>query len=215
MYWEKDDTSKWGWSRVEHIKNGIGLALWTKLPEKDDELGDDDSEDITLEYKSKEGTAAERLAIHNAIRGCKLAKQYYDIKSSRKKDVEFDLRELDRIKIGDSFQVQIVMTNKSSDTRTVTTALTAYSTYYTGNISKKIKKTDDKLTIAPGEHKMVSMNVSYNEYWKKLVPGCLIKMYVICRVSETGQTYADEDNFNVEKPKLQIKLPESVRAHEP
>ncbi|CAL4061956.1 unnamed protein product, partial [Meganyctiphanes norvegica] len=90
-----------------------------------------------------------------------------------------------------------------------------YSTYYTGNIAKKIKKTDDKLTIAPGEHKMVSMNVSYNEYWKELVPGCLIKMYVICRVSETGQTYADEDNFTIEKPKLQIKISESVRAHEP
>ena len=48
------------------------------------------------------------------------------------------------------------------------------------------------------------MDVEYNEYWKHLVAGCLIKMYVMCRVSETGQAYTDEDNFTIEKPKLDI-----------
>ncbi|CAL4062405.1 unnamed protein product [Meganyctiphanes norvegica] len=215
MFWQEDDTSDWGFSRMHMAKSEVGVCVWTKLPEKDDELGDDDNEDITLQYKNKEGTAAERLAIHNAIRGCKLAKQYYECKTSRRKDVGFELQDLEKINIGDPFKVQVVMTNKSSDVRTVTAALTAHSTYYTGILHKKIKKTDEKLTLAPGEQKTVTLNVNYNEYWKQLVPGCLIKMYVICRVSETGQTYTDEDNFSIEKPKLQIQMSENAQAHEP
>merc|ERR1711874_587189 len=103
IYWQKDDKSDWGWSRSYADKNAVGLGIWTKLPEKDDELGDDDKENITHEYKSNEGTTSERLALHNAIRGFKLAKRYYESKTSRKKDVAFDLHELDKINIGDPF----------------------------------------------------------------------------------------------------------------
>lgn len=34
----------------------------------------------------------------------------------------------------------------------------------------------------------------------------MMKIYAICRVEETGQTWTDEDDFQVEKPKLNIDV---------
>lgn len=34
----------------------------------------------------------------------------------------------------------------------------------------------------------------------------MMKIYAICRVEETGQTWTDEDDFQVEKPKLNINV---------
>lgn len=48
--------------------------------------------------------------------------------------------------------------------------------------------------------------MAYSEYWKKMVEHCMMKIYAICRVQETGQTWSDEDDFSVEKPKLDIQV---------
>lgn len=34
----------------------------------------------------------------------------------------------------------------------------------------------------------------------------MIKMYAICRVEETGQNWTDEDDFQIEKPHMNIEV---------
>lgn len=53
----------------------IGRLILTKKPFMFDPNGDRDREDITLEYKAKEGTEAERLSLYNAVRGTERAKR--------------------------------------------------------------------------------------------------------------------------------------------
>lgn len=50
---------------------------------------------------------AERLAIHNAVRGCRRAQQYYEYKPGQKDDVFFDLTDIDKITVGQEFKVQV------------------------------------------------------------------------------------------------------------
>ena len=50
------------------------------------------------------------------------------------------------------------------------------------------------------------MTITYKEYWKKLLEQCLIKMYTICRVKETHQTYSEEDDFQILKPNMLIMV---------
>ena len=47
----------------------VGRLILTKQPGIRDEYGDRDAEDITYQYKNKEGTTAERLSVLNAVRG--------------------------------------------------------------------------------------------------------------------------------------------------
>lgn len=42
----------------------------------------------------------------------------------------------------------------------------------------------------------------------------MIKMYAICRVEETGQTWTDEDDFQVEKPVLEIQVSKNFTINE-
>ena len=49
--------------------SSVGRLILTKAPGIRDEFGDRDAEDVTHQYKNKEGTTAERLATFNAVRG--------------------------------------------------------------------------------------------------------------------------------------------------
>ena len=56
---------------VKHFlsKLSVGRLILSKAPGIRDEYADRDAEDITHQYKNKEGTTAERLAVFNAVRG--------------------------------------------------------------------------------------------------------------------------------------------------
>lgn len=50
------------------------------------------------------------------------------------------------------------------------------------------------------------MKVPADEYLDKLVEYCILKLYAVASVSETRQTWADEDDFQVLKPNIDIKV---------
>ncbi|XP_050728969.1 hemocyte protein-glutamine gamma-glutamyltransferase-like [Eriocheir sinensis] len=206
IHWGEDKESEWGWSRMKLNKYHVGRSILTKSVGKDDDAGQDDQEDVVEEYKNKEGTTAERLAIHNAIRGSARARQYYNFKSDVKEDVVFDLIDIDKIIVGQPFQVKVVVRSEADEPRTVTAFLNARSLYYTGVSVSHIKKAEGKFVLEPKGTQEVAMTVQYSEYWAKLVEQCMMKIYSICRVEETGQTWTDEDDFNVEKPTLNIQM---------
>lgn len=52
------------------------------------------------------------------------------------------------------------------------------------------------------------MNITADDYLEKLVEYCNMKIYAIATVTETRQTWADEDDFQVIKPPIQIKVSE-------
>ena len=83
--------------------------------EEDDELDEKDRVDVVQEYKNPEGTAAERLAIHNAVRGSARAQRYYEYNENIKEDCTFDLVELESINVGDDFQVKVRWKDKNID----------------------------------------------------------------------------------------------------
>ncbi|KAK3851990.1 hypothetical protein Pcinc_041401 [Petrolisthes cinctipes] len=212
MHWGEDPESHWGWSRMKMNKYHVGRAILTKNVARDDDVGDADQEDVVGEYKNAEGTAAERLSIHNAVRGSRRAQQYYEYKKDIKEDVAFDLIEIDKIHVGQPFQVKVVVTNNASEPRKVSAYLTARSIYYTGINVSLIKKAEGRFVLQPKQSQDVALTVQYSEYWKKMVEQCMMKIYAICRVEETGQTWTDEDDFQVDKPKLNIEVKGELRV---
>lgn len=53
----------------------VGRTILTKQAFIFDPNGDQDREDVTLQYKPPEGSKAERLSLYNAVRGTELAKR--------------------------------------------------------------------------------------------------------------------------------------------
>lgn len=50
------------------------------------------------------------------------------------------------------------------------------------------------------------MNVTADNYLEKLVEYGIMKIYAIATVIDTNQTWADEDDFQVLKPNINIKV---------
>ncbi|XP_035205154.1 hemocyte protein-glutamine gamma-glutamyltransferase-like [Stegodyphus dumicola] len=169
-------------------------------------------EDISLQYKSKEGSSEERMSVLNAARRGGLT-HIYDMPFPGKEDVFFSLKDIDKVMIGQPFQVIVEVENKSDEKRTVTSVLSASSIYYTGIIARKVKRARGTFTLRPRQKEQLGIEVSVDDYLDKLVDYAMLKIYAISTVKETQQTWAEEDDFQVEKPGLNIEIEGDIRIY--
>ncbi|XP_071450028.1 hemocyte protein-glutamine gamma-glutamyltransferase-like [Hetaerina americana] len=205
--WKENPATELGYEKIECHKYHIGRVVLTKAPWIFDPNGEMDKEDVTDQYKAKEGTEAERLSLMNAVRGTDRAKRFYALPSTAKEDVTFDLEELDRVPLGDDFSVTVVIENKADEPRNVQALLSAGSVFYTGVKAHCVKKASGKFVIKPNSKEVLRLKVTPDEYLEKLVEYCIMKIYAIATVEETRQTWAEEDDFQVLKPIIDIKAP--------
>lgn len=73
-------------------------------------------------------------------------------------DIEFELQELERIKIGESFNVTVNIKNKCKHVRQIKAVLSAGSVFYTGIKAKAIKKAQGEFTLKPHTSKLIKSN---------------------------------------------------------
>lgn len=128
----------------------VGRKIVTKRVDVNDPEGDSDIWDVTTLYKNPENTAAERLAVYNAVRGIPVAQEFYEVKDSgEESDVFFDLIDIDTVPIGESFDVVVKIVNKSSEERTILAVLNAGAVLYTGAAAGDIKKSQGTFKVFP------------------------------------------------------------------
>lgn len=211
IHWQEDNQSAIGFRQMRNNKYHVGQGIYTKKVGEFDDDGDSDMENVIHLYKSPEGSEAERLTMMNAARAGGL-EHIYDLPSEESHDVVFDLIEIDRITIGDPFSVKVQIENQSDELRTVYAILSTSSVYYTGVQANKIKKVEQSFTLQPKQKEELLVSVNADEYLDKLVDYSLIKIYAIAIVKETKQTWTEEDDFAVEKPKLELTTEGSLSA---
>ncbi|CAF4877423.1 unnamed protein product [Pieris macdunnoughi] len=216
MRWRRDPEAESGFSMVDTNNYHIGRMVLTKKPYVFDPLGDADRQDITGEYKHREGTASERLALMNGVRYSERAKRYYAVAASLSNDISFKLRDIDTVPIGKAFRVTIDIENTSeTEGRNIKAALTASSVYYNGVKSDVVKKVEGKLFVGPGKNEQVSILVQAEDYLPKLVEYCNMKISAMAIVDETKQSWADDDDFQILKPSINIKFNEDLIINQP
>ncbi|XP_043278187.1 hemocyte protein-glutamine gamma-glutamyltransferase-like [Venturia canescens] len=204
--WKVDRSTDFGYSKIDSNKYHIGRMILTKEPWIFDPNGDKDRQDITNVYKAPEGTEAERLSLLRAVRSTQSAKKYYSLPAPNKEDVEFDLIDIERVKIGQPFTVTVNIKNKSTERRTISAILSAGSVYYNGVKANVVKKASGEFTIHPNASEQLRMSVTVDDYLDKLVEYSIMKLSVIATVKDTNQTWADEDDFQVIKPTIKVEI---------
>ncbi|KDR22723.1 Hemocyte protein-glutamine gamma-glutamyltransferase [Zootermopsis nevadensis] len=200
--WKEDDSSEYNYSKIDSNKYHIGRMILTKKPWIYDPNGDRDRDDVTEQYKNKEGTKAERLT----LRASERAKRFYMLPAKSREDIDFELVNLDEVKLGDGFSITVNIHNRSDNERSVQAVLSAASIYYTGIKAHVIKKATGDFKVGPKAKEMLRLTVKPEEYLEKLVEYCNMKIYAIATVVETNETWGEEDDFQVMKPNLQIKI---------
>lgn len=191
-----------------------GRKIVTKRIDRDDDEADNDMMDVTTDYKNPEGSQAERFSVFNAVRGLPKAQQHYDYpqRSMQQEDVYFDLVDIDSIPFGQSFDVIVNIQNKSNDIRTVNAVVTANSVYYTGQMASRLKRSTGEFVVRPGQREVLKIHVTPSDYMDKLVDHSLIKIYALATVKETRQTWSEEDDFTLSKPRMSVQARGSSRV---
>ncbi|KAL1124055.1 hypothetical protein AAG570_001825, partial [Ranatra chinensis] len=205
-HFQEDEKSDWGFSRLKINQYHVGRKVVTKHFEKDDDVGDSDMWDVTSLYKNPEGSHDERLSVFNAVRGIDAAQKLYEIPEAHEEDVWFDLIEIDQIKFGEPFSIVVNIENKSNEERNIYAVLSASSVYYTGVTMHKLKRQNGKFKMGPKSRETLRIKVKPEEYTDKLADHSLVKIYAIANVTETKQTWSEEDDFPLIKPDLDIKI---------
>lgn len=194
------------WRCVGKVKNSIGKHISTKSPYSHDRL------DVTYMYKFPEGSQQERTAVWRAIREGSTRKEAYEISIE---DMKFDLVEKEDTMMGEPFDVRMMVTNNSKETRNVKVTLTATIVFYTGVPVCQIKSETFTIEAPEASGGEVKMEVAVKEYLNKLVDLCNIKISCMAQVMETKQFHCASDDFRLLKPELDVDVPMQVQVGEP
>ncbi|XP_040568982.1 hemocyte protein-glutamine gamma-glutamyltransferase [Lepeophtheirus salmonis] len=200
-----DPTSSWGFSRTSLKTDEVGKKILTQHPNYMNHQGEDDFEDITHEYKFLEGSTEERLSIFNAIRSTDKAKLHYNITKDQKTDILLKLDGIESVQFGFPYKAKIFLENVSNEPRTLNCLVSSSSMYYTGIKAFQISRAKGIFVLQPGQKETLALTVEPEAYITKLVEYCMIKVYGLIRVEETHQTWSDEIDFVMKKPKLMIQ----------
>ncbi|KAF5296194.1 hypothetical protein FQA39_LY12648 [Lamprigera yunnana] len=213
MRWKEDPQAPMGYSRIYCNKYHVGRMILTKQPFLYDINGDKDRQDITNDYKAKEGTQAERVSLMNAVRGLQTAQTFFDVPQNHLEDVEFELVDLEKIKIGDDFDIVVNIKNKGNEVRNIRAVLSASSVFYTGVKASLIKKAEGTFSVNANSSETMRLTVKADDYLIKLVEYCIMKIFAVATIDETSQTWADEDDFQVVLPTINITVPKTISVN--
>ncbi|GBP63544.1 Hemocyte protein-glutamine gamma-glutamyltransferase [Eumeta japonica] len=99
--------------------------------------------------------------------------------------------------------------------RNIKAVLSATSVFYNGVRADVVKKVEGKIFVGPGKKEQIGIQISADEYLPKLVEYCNMKISAMAIVDETKQSWADDDDFQVLRPSINIKFNEDLVIDEP
>ncbi|XP_039442709.1 annulin-like isoform X2 [Culex pipiens pallens] len=188
---------------------GIGHFISTKA------VGKWEREDITSSYKFAEKSQEERDTMLKALKQANSAfSRYYLNEDFNEVYFNFELR--DDIKIGEAFSVILQIKNRSSETpHTVNGYLNVETVLYTGKQREFVKKHPFTISLDPASEEFIRMEVSFDEYYKKLRDQAAFNISCFATVENTEYEFFAQDDFRVRKPDIKIKLADTPVSQSP
>ncbi|XP_052816725.1 hemocyte protein-glutamine gamma-glutamyltransferase-like isoform X2 [Mya arenaria] len=207
VYWvvrEDGSAEKQGMNKYS-TKCVTGAGNTTQSSRDERLCSDIEREDVTDQYKFKEGSEEERAAVREA----NLHSTVEGIYKTGDEDVEFQINyDVDTF-VGEEIKVTLTARNNSTDNRTVKGTLVIGTAYYTGVFHKEVLKEKLDVVLNPNKEKELEFKVDAEKYLEHLVDHCMITISCVCVVQETRQHLIDRDELRLRKPTLTVKAPES------
>ncbi|XP_035824890.1 annulin [Aplysia californica] len=187
---------------VKKETNVVGKCISTKMPNSDER------EDITHQYKPKEGSAEERAVV---LKANQLASTKENVYKTTAQDVDFEVvQEAANTWVGEDFKVSLNLTNKSDAERTVSGRLVVKTMFYTGVLADKIVSVPFENKILKKGNSTVPVIVKAQDYLEKLKDCCMLDVSVWALVRETNQCFITKDDCRLKKPHLIVNAQEEA-----
>uniref|UniRef100_A0A674HT28 protein-glutamine gamma-glutamyltransferase n=1 Tax=Taeniopygia guttata TaxID=59729 RepID=A0A674HT28_TAEGU len=184
---------------VENIDTThIGQLIVTKA------VGGDGMVDITEQYKFREGSDEERLALETAVMYGVKKQSIQDTTYQPQTDVDMDFQ-VQKAVLGNDFKVTITFRNKSRNSYTATTYFSGNIVFYTGVTKTEFKKHSFSAKLEPSSSSSFDIVIKSSEYMSDLLEQASFHFFVTARINETGKILAVQKAIMLEIPTLRIK----------
>ncbi|KAK3085280.1 hypothetical protein FSP39_000994 [Pinctada imbricata] len=182
-------------------KNAIGKKISTK------QVGSDEREDLTLQYKYPEGSKDERRVVEsvNQFSGNTRKRNIYrEYDTTPEFKIEVDTPE-DTL-IGNDFEIGIKVKNLTKKKASTKIRATVIYKLYTGVPGKRLTGFMSEDDIKANGSKEVSVAVSLKDYKQYINPDGSFKIFVTARNMETRKVKVYERIFSLRNPDILIEV---------
>lgn len=181
----------------------IGKIICTKSP------GEFEGLNITNIYKHPERTPRERYTMQKALRLSqnKYARYYLNKEFH---DVHFEFALKDDIKIGQSFNANVAISNGSDTNYAIAALIRVDVVDYRGGVGATVAKRNFDVDVAAGSEEEIGLEVTYEQYAKKLIDQGAFKIKCYASVKGSDYEFYGEEDYRARLPDVNILVDEPV-----
>ncbi|XP_068588655.1 protein-glutamine gamma-glutamyltransferase 2-like [Cebidichthys violaceus] len=172
----------------------VGRFISTKA------VGSDERRDITHQYKYPEGSKEERKVYEKAQHHNKLKQR------GEEPGLRLKIKLAKNMIVGSDFEVYTVLTNNCLEAKSFTFLFFAKAGGYNGRQGESCGHTSDKVEVAAGEERHLSLKLEYERYGSVISPDRLIQLSAITIDKQMIHYHKAEKTIVLDEPEIEVKL---------
>ncbi|EFX71341.1 hypothetical protein DAPPUDRAFT_111732 [Daphnia pulex] len=199
-HFQEDETSHWGYRKIHDNNYQVGRMILTKRPGADDDASDADAEDITSLYNNPDGMSRYQKQGDFNYHFIDIARKPWYDESRHPTDSGSSAAE--RVSAMNASR-SVERTQPMFDNRPVNEDV-----YFDLIEQEKVAWGQPfNLQVLVQRSSVCSSTWRpWDEYRDKIVDYGHIKIFAMASVQETKQSWSEEDDFQLEKPKLDVQI---------
>uniref|UniRef100_A0A8B9XRP2 protein-glutamine gamma-glutamyltransferase n=1 Tax=Bos mutus grunniens TaxID=30521 RepID=A0A8B9XRP2_BOSMU len=207
------------WIYVERWKNSsdthsVGKYISTKA------VGSNSRMDVTEKYKYPEGSSQERQVFEKALRKLKPTMSFSATSASslareeREPSISGRFKVAGVLTVGKEVNLILMLKNLTSDTKTVTVNMTAWTIVYNGTLVHEVWKDSVTKSLNPEEEIEHPVKIAYAQYEKYLKADNMIRTTAVCQVTDEPEVVVERDII-LDNPTLTLEVLDEAQVQKP
>ncbi|XP_047396656.1 protein-glutamine gamma-glutamyltransferase E [Sciurus carolinensis] len=192
----------------------IGKYISTKA------VGSNSRMDVTDKYKYPEGSKEERQVHEKALSKLKPNATFGATSAGDVAGEELAPSISGRFKVtgvlavGQEVSLALLLKNLTSDRKTVTVNMTAWTIVYNGTLVHEVWKDSATISLDPEEEVQHPVKISYAQYDKYLKSDNMIRTTAICKVTDEAEVVVERDVI-LDNPTLTLEVLDQAHVRKP
>ncbi|XP_004698245.1 protein-glutamine gamma-glutamyltransferase E [Echinops telfairi] len=192
----------------------VGKYISTKA------VGTNSRMDVTEKYKYPEGSNQERQVFEKALGKLKPNRLFNPTSAGdsegeeREPSIAGKFKVTGILEVGKEVNLALILTNLTSDTKTVTVNMTAWTIVYNGTLVHEVWKDSITISLDPKEETLYPVKIPYSQYEKFLKADNMIRITAVCKVPDEGEVLVERDII-LDNPSLTLEVLDRARVQKP
>ncbi|VFV39693.1 transglutaminase 7-like [Lynx pardinus] len=192
----------------------IGRYISTKA------VGSNSRMDITEKYKYPEGSSQERQVFEKALGKLKPRMAFgatsarHLEREGREPSISGKFKVTGILEVGKEVNMALILKNLTSDMKTVTVNMTAWTIVYNGTLVHEVWKDSVTISLDPEEEIQHPVKITYAQYEKYLKADNMIRTTAVCQVSDEAEVVVERDII-LDNPSLTLEVLDQARVQQP